>query len=401
VSLTPRPLRVLFLASDGASVGHVTRALAVARTLVREARAWGWQVKPLLASTTEADRLVAWAQVPSVRLPAPRLAQRAGWSEGDRRRLAERVLEAVVDSFGPDVLVADTFPSGPQLEAATVLEAVPRRVLVRRAVRPECSGAPEARAGIACYHRVLVPDDPDREEEQRTEPPFVRVPPITLLDPGSMLDAGPARRDLGLPDAPLALVSCGGGADEAGREILERVASAVLHHGRYRPVIASGIVGPLPARGGGGGGAAAEAPAAQASLPGSLAIAPVPLQAYLKAFDVAIAAAGYNTAHELALAGVPALLFAQPRTYDDQEARALRFERAGLAVVLRATDDASVAAGLDRLARLQRRPLTGGGALSAAREILQLVHDRSAGEMPGALREPPGWPGPAARGGGA
>jgi predicted glycosyltransferase len=54
-----------------------------------------------------------------------------------------------------------------------------------------------------------------------------------------------------------------------------------------------------------------------------------PIAPYLRAFDGAISAAGYNTAHELAAAGVPAALFALPRPFDDQAARAQRMASLG------------------------------------------------------------------------
>src|SRR5690349_7949907 len=116
------PLRVLLLANDGASVGHVTRALAVARALHRVAAAAGVEARTLLATTSRADRLLAWSGVPAVRLPAPGTP---GLAETERRELVTRTLEGVADGFRPDVLVVDTFPSGPQMEAWPLLESAP------------------------------------------------------------------------------------------------------------------------------------------------------------------------------------------------------------------------------------------------------------------------------------
>lgn len=91
------------------------------------------------------------------------------------------------------------------------------------------------------------------------------------------------------------------------------------------------------------------------------------------AFDGAFAAAGYNTAHELARAGVPAALFASPRSFDDQRERARRFERAGLAFALESDDDDAIAHALGRLACASRPALVADGAGAAADAILDLV----------------------------
>jgi predicted glycosyltransferase len=98
-----------------------------------------------------------------------------------------------------------------------------------------------------------------------------------------------------------------------------------------------------------------------------------PLSPYLAAFDGAFAPAGYNTAHELAKAGVPSALYARPRPFDDQAARARRFAEAGLARGLEELDDGSAAAALDwmRSARIEAVPR--GGAGRAADALLDLA----------------------------
>jgi len=345
--LTRRPLRVLLLANDGASGGHVTRALAIARALLPGG------ARPLLATTSEADALIRWAGVPAVRIPGPASRVAAGWSEGERRALATSVLEGVVSSFAPDVLVTDTFPSGPQLEARGLLEQVPRRVLVRRAVREAARGDRVAREGLDAYHLVLAPGDPEAVPEPGL--PMVAVPPVTLVPEAELLDRDAARFALRLPDAPLALVSCGAGGDAESASILEALGAALTHDGRYRPVLATGPLG---------------APAPSDRF---LSVSPVPLARYLRAFDVAVIAAGYNSSFECALAAVPALYVARPRAYDDQAARAARLLARGFGAALPGLTPEAVGIGLDALAALSPASLPGGGAAAAAREIWKLV----------------------------
>ena len=61
-----------------------------------------------------------------------------------------------------------------------------------------------------------------------------------------------------------------------------------------------------------------------------------PLSRYLRAFDLVISAAGYNSFHELLLAGVPAIFVPNEHPQqDDQLARARFVERQGLGACVR------------------------------------------------------------------
>ena len=122
------------------------------------------------------------------------------------------------------------------------------------------------------------------------------------------------------------------------------------------PVVA---IGPLGRR-----------PALPKSIP---LVAETPLQPCLAAFDGVVAPAGYNLAHEVAKAGVPLALYAMPRAYDDQAARAERFEKQGLARALLTDDDDAVIAAVRSMDRGPGPGLPAGGASLAAEAILELV----------------------------
>jgi len=177
------------------------------------------------------------------------------------------------------------------------------------------------------------------------------VPPITLVAP--LLPRVEARGRLGLPlEGRVLLVAAGGGGDETATTHAAEIARAIT---RLEPATTLGLaLGPLSA--------------AETDL---RRIDAAPLAPFLAAFDGAFAPAGYNTAHELALAGVPAALFAEPRPFDDQAARAARFETAGHATVLRSFDDAAVRHVLETMK--SPRPITPGGADRAAEALLDLA----------------------------
>lgn len=324
-----RALRVLFVANDGMSAGHVVRMLALARELGRREL----PTARVLATTSQAHGLLAMEEAPAiVQLPAPARARAAGLDDAIRRRLVRGALDGVLAAFAPDVVVVDTFPSGPHGELALAGIAA-RKVLVRRTTAATddarlAEGIDGFDLGIACEEGAAFPI--------RT----VRVPPITLLEPTDALDRATARARLGLPaEGEVLLVTAGGGGD----------ADALA--------FARSVVERLPGR------------AFLAGGPLASGRAPTPLQRYLAAFDGAFAAAGYNTAHELAKARVPTVFFARPRPFDDQAARAARLAARRMALV---TDDLD--AGLAYLrARRPHEGVPAGGAARAVDAILGLV----------------------------
>lgn len=358
-----RALRVLLVANDGFSAGHVARAVALAHGLSRRSRAREIGVQLLLATTSEADALLVSDTFAVVRLPAPAAARRAGFGDVERRRIVRGALAGVVDAFGPDLIVCDTFPSGPHGELAGLGAGSVKRALVRRAVPEERADDEATAAGMADYDLAIVADDP-APHPVRIPIPIVRVAPITIGEARDGLARGEARRALGLPeDGRVVLVGSGGGGDADAVQRARDLARAIA---RVDPeVVVVRARGPL------------ERPSSDGEMSPRVREASVtPLQPLLAAFDGAFAPAGYNTAHELAKAGVPAALFAQPRPFDDQAARAARFAERGLACVLRSFDDAAIAAALGWTLRAPRPALEAGGADAAADVLLDLATGR-------------------------
>jgi predicted glycosyltransferase len=348
------PLRVLFFANDGLGAGHLTRTLAIARALRRKVR----RLESMLATTSEAMALLTAEPIAAVRWPAPTTARESGWPDGLRRSVASRVVSGLLQGFRPDLLVTDTFPSGPHGELAGLVLEVPRRVLVRRSVRADRppGGAPDA--GLSDYELAIVPDDPVEVRLEALPIPAVRVPPITLFEADEAVGRDEARARLGLErEGRFVLVASGGGGDAEATRDAVRIAEAIARiPGGPWPVIAAG---PL-AR-------------SRPSVPGVQVVTEAPLQPLLAAFDGAVVPAGYNLAHELAKAGVPVALFAMPRPFDDQAGRAARFEQAGLGRALGSLDDDGVAAALSWMQSAPRPSIAPGGADRAAEALLDLV----------------------------
>jgi UDP-N-acetylglucosamine:LPS N-acetylglucosamine transferase len=133
----------------------------------------------------------------------------------------------------------------------------------------------------------------------------------------------------------------------------------------------------------------AEWPIAEAPLAlpdGVRAISEFPLSRYARAFDLAISAAGYNSFHELLLAGVPAIFVPNEHPQqDDQLARARFAEHQGLGACVRVREIYRLSACIERLLapaerrRIARRCATlerGNGALELAGLIEEMAYSR-------------------------
>ncbi len=348
----------MLVANDGLSAGHVSRAVALGRALVQRGGARDVAVRPLLVTTSEADTLLAGEPLALVRLPAPLAARRAGFSDTERRRLVRACLEAALSAFAPDVLVADTFPEGPHGELAGAREARARRVLVRRHIPPERLADDALAVGLERYELAILAGDPVALEANLPMR-CVHVAPITRADASALAPRAEARARLGLPAlGRIVLVTSGGGGDASAAARAARLAEVLVD---LDPSLLVAVTcGPLEA--------------APPSLPPRVvALRVAPLAPWLLAFDGAFSAAGYNTAHELALAGVPAALFASPRPFDDQRARARRFAAAGLAFSLEHDDAGAIRAALTWIDQAERPSLTTGGAAQAADAVLDLA----------------------------
>jgi hypothetical protein len=192
-----------------------------------------------------------------------------------------------------------------------------------------------------------------------------QVAPIVFCEDDELLPRADAERELGIePGAVNVLVQLGQGPEvqRANERVLRHLAS---HEGVRVAALSSAL------------SAIADVPEGVVHLR-----ATYPISRYLRAFDFAVAAAGYNAYHELIRFGVPALYVPMPRQTDDQPARARFAHDAGVGRGVNGPDAVELEAMLDELldpaareaaaARLvELRPEN--GAAPAARWLEELI----------------------------
>lgn len=335
----------LFFPVNGSGMGHLTRCLAYARRLRDRAACVFFSLSSAMEFVEEmgfaGEYFVSpfWS-VNSTYAWNCELAVRFGM-------LLERVR--------PDVVVFDgTWPFQGFLAACRAYGQPLKLVWSNRGLLKQT--AKQVPVDKALFDLLILPGElgAERAEELTEEGvPQLTVPPVLLLDSDEVLSRDKAREQLGLPqDGRWALFSLGPGN-------LKDVSGPGLR--LVREIRAAGYsvlwaCAPISVR--------------DVELPD--AVRPVsvyPLARYLRAFDVFIGAAGYNTCCEVAQARIPSLIVPNTLLADDQGARACLLARHAPVVVSACETDGEARGAVRQLLDLTRHGTPGGSeplALSGA-----------------------------------
>ncbi|WP_289018674.1 glycosyltransferase [uncultured Ornithinimicrobium sp.] len=347
---------VLLVSSNGAGMGHLTRLLAYARHFPVGTRRH-------VLSMSQAVPVVEHEGLPWEYLPSQGASglRPASW----RRMFAERVTE-ILHRVDPDVLVFDGTHPYSGLDLALAAHPRTRAVWSRRGMWQPGRNADQL-VKAAWFDAVVEPGDlaapADRGATAKADG-SVRVRPVTLVDRNDLSDRTTARSALGLPaDGPLALVALGAGNINDTDDEVGAAAAALQSRGVGVCVTAPSI-----------------AERAYAGR-GVHLVRHFPLSEHFAAFDVAVAAAGYNSFHETLRLGVPTLFVPNRGTsLDDQVSRARYAADQGWALVADTLTGSGAGTAVEEL--LERGPVLaarareadpGNGADEAAVEILRVA----------------------------
>jgi len=357
--------RIVFYAVNGLGLGHVTRLLAIARAVRRQAP----EAEILFITSSEADGVIYREGFAAVKLPSKTIREACGLKKPTYLKMAQSVTWAALSSFNPDVLVVDTYPSGSFEELIPVLRWRQKNVFVFREQRRDTFQSGLLMAALPLYDRLIVPHDDVAQVGEVPEPHKARaVGPILIRERKELLSRAAARTALGLPaEGLLFYASFGGGGDPEARRALDLTTRAVAAIPGAHLVIGAG---PL----------ARELPEAGAGV--TVLAGRYPMLDALPAFDAAIAAAGYNTVHELLFAGIPSVLVPFERVLDDQEARVHSLAQAGACLacapltatgLTQAVQQLANADTRKHLAKRAKEVVKTNGASAAAKAILELA----------------------------
>lgn len=302
----PQKPRVLFVSSNGAGLGHLTRLSAVDKHL---------DSLSLFYTMSSAYRMIGKSSSEAIYFPSHGDLGMVGklWNP-----LMEEHFGAVVDGFQPDAIVFDGTYVYRGVISVSKKRKVPLIWMQRGCWKPEVDARSKQRHNANKFaSMVLVPGDYGCEESVNVgngiEP--IYLPPVTLAGREDLLSKEEARNLLGLPkDKKLFLVQLGAGNINDITDTRETALRAVRSLGPdWTPVL---VRNPLSKN-------------AQESE--ALSIQAYPLSIYYNAFEAGAFAAGYNTVQEAIEMGLPAVFVPNLQTKtDDQGRRASEIESRGL-----------------------------------------------------------------------
>ena len=345
--------RVVLFNINGSGMGHLSTCLAYANRLRGRAR-------PVFFSLASAIEMIHDAGFEADYFVSRFWSRASGWAWD--QQLALR-LGLFFERVRPDVVVFDgTWPYRGLLHAADVY-GVPKLVwsnLVLYKSGMRAVPVPESRFDLVL--RLGEIGSTPAIERAGPGTRTVLVPPVTLLDDEELLGRDAARDALGLDrNGRYALFSLGPGN-------LKDVSS-----------IGRGLIDDMKARGFEAVWAQAPISVKDVELPADVTPLMVyPLVRFMRAFDVYVGAAGYNSCCEVLQAGIPALFVPNTLVSDDQTRRAELLAEAAPAVVSPCETAADRSQAIDRLLALRsertgRQSFDLGGAQYAADEIVALV----------------------------
>ncbi len=346
--------KILFLTSNGIGMGHLTRALAVARRLPDH-------ITPVMVSMSKAFGVSALDGIDCEYIPYHRSIglKYNHWSSYLTREITEllghhqpRIF--VFDGNVPYPGMTDAFDTFPQMW----------KVWLRRAMWAPGAGSNHIKQR-PMFDAVIEPGEVagvmDRGLTREDRDKTVMVPPIRYLDRDEALSRDEARAHLGLPEGDVAvLLQLGSENNFDLSAVRQQVFTKLLGRPGLSVVNAEWLI----------------RNDSTALPPGVGQIREFPISKFLAAFDFAVSTAGYNSYHENIYAALPTIFVANENPeQDEQWLRAYYAELKGLALASRLFNPHALDRALDRMLIADQRALIraacqaldmGSGAANAA-----------------------------------
>lgn len=306
------PPTVLFLSSNGSGVGHLMRLMSMASRASDH-------VRPIFLTLSQAVPVVRGNGFLVEYLMSREFMgiEHRVWHDLLRQRLAH-----LIDEHDVRAIVFDG--TWPYRGLLGVLEDHPDVLSVwsRRGMWRPGLDAPSLQHSSR-FDLIVEPGefserfDVGATAARRDE--VLRVGPLTYLDPDDQVSREEAAEALGIdPSRPAVLLQLGAGNINDVGSLVGMVTERLLREEGLQVCVTRSIIA------GESAGLAGEVHTIRGVYP---------LARYFAAFDLAVAAAGYNTFHELLAAGVPTLFVPNHETAaDDQAARSRYAQEVGVAL---------------------------------------------------------------------
>jgi len=358
VTYRPNTNRYLFLPINGVGLGHLTRALAVAKRL-REATP---SAEIAFLTTSIGVPLVHRAGFHCHHIPPAGLAGK-DVTKAEWNRLFFKGIENVLALYKPGVLVFDG--SAPYVGLQRIIRSY-RRIRyawIKRGLYKTGVNQDALLEHMQLFDLVITPSElGDASRTTGQQPKVVQVPPISLLDPSELLDRSAARSALRLSsDSKCAYVQLGAGNINGIVDMQDQIVRTLKEIG-FQVVLGQSPISLQATR----------------NTSADQVIIEYPNSVYFNAFDLAVLAGGYNSVCEAVYLGLASIFVPNTATgADDQLARVREAVKHGPYAVLK---DFSPRAFREVVSQViahrpcpEKNAVTENGAMQAALAIRKLV----------------------------
>jgi UDP-N-acetylglucosamine:LPS N-acetylglucosamine transferase len=305
----------LFVPTNGAGLGHLTRCLAIAKRLKK--------LDPnreiIFFSTSAAMNLILQEGFLGYHLPSKMVCPEYVKS-GEWNLMFQEHLRMIIKIHQPNLLFFDgVYPYAGLITSMRETEGM-KKVWMRRGLGKKVH--PEVNKKEKEFDMIIVPKELFIPQEEQKTGKHYYSDPIIYLEKSELLNRENLRRKWKVPENhKLVFVSLGAGNINNINLTISKILTALRKRKDIFIVISESIIGKrlqIPE---------------QENL---IIIRDYPISSYYNAFDLAITASGYNSFHELLFFNVPAIIIPNQMTKtDNQVARALSAEKAGAAMVIK------------------------------------------------------------------
>ena len=313
-TISPERGRILFMPTNGAGLGHVTRLLAIARRLRMEPC-----IKEcIFLTTSDALNIFRREGFVAYHVPSPEsLKDRIETHQWNS--YARNQLELIMKNHEIDVFIFDGVYPYSGIISATSGNKKLFKVWVKRGMMKE--GLEEKTRDLERFFDLrIVPGELGQRDVSRDSAGQIIVPPIIFLKKDELLSRQEVISMLRLdPQKKTVFVQVGAGNVGDMHDQVEVIVDTLRQFESVQVVLADSLIARNAYRG----------------CEGIRIVRDYPLSRYYNGFDVAISAAGYNTFVELIYFGLPSIFIPNLETKsDDQLARASLCEETGTGLVL-------------------------------------------------------------------
>ncbi|TKD70975.1 glycosyltransferase [Pseudalkalibacillus hwajinpoensis] len=306
---------ILFVPTNGAGLGHLTRLLAIARRVKRIDPS----KKIIFHTTSSAMHLILQEGFLGYHLPSKMLFPKEMSAKQWNGMLRDH-LETVISIHQPETIVFDgAFPYAGLVASMRKKDGL-RKIWVKRGQHKE-GKAELVESKESEFDEVYVPGEAGGENSLRKEGMKTYCEPVLYLDREELKDRESVRRQWNIPEGmKMVYVQLGAGKINDIHSTISILLNELLKREDVFVVIGESIIGNRM----------------DLKMDRVLTLRDYPNSIYFNAFDLIVTATGYNTFHEVMYFGVPSILIPNENTKtDDQVARANIAGNAGAAIVLR------------------------------------------------------------------